>query len=163
VRNLDYKTVRYPGHRDLMKLLLEDLQLKHDQETLKDIMRKSMPCTMQDVVLVFVTVSGMRDGQLLQEVFARKIFADRGERTRCRPSRSPPPPASAPRWTCSAKASCRSGLHPAGAGGAAGLPGQPLRQGLPAVAPGGIDRLMNRWTVEPCLLPWPARFRTPMP
>jgi saccharopine dehydrogenase-like NADP-dependent oxidoreductase len=77
VRNLDYKTVRYPGHRDLMMMLLDDLQLKNDQETLKNIMRKSMPATMQDVVLVFVTVSGLRGGSLVQEVFARKIFAER--------------------------------------------------------------------------------------
>ncbi len=77
VRNLDYKTVRYPGHRALMMMLLDDLQLKNDTDTLKDIMRRSMPATMQDVVLVFVTVSGMRDGHLVQEVFARKIFADR--------------------------------------------------------------------------------------
>ena len=79
VRNLDYKTVRYPGHRDLMQFLLEDLALAGDQEQLKNIMRKSMPATMQDVVLVFVTVSGERDGQFVQEVFARKIFADRSE------------------------------------------------------------------------------------
>ena len=77
VLNLDYKTVRYPGHRNLMKFLLEDLALAADQELLKDIMRKSMPATMQDVVLVFVTVSGMKNGVLLQEVFARKIFAER--------------------------------------------------------------------------------------
>jgi saccharopine dehydrogenase-like NADP-dependent oxidoreductase len=79
VRSLDYKSVRYPGHRDLMKLLLEELQLKDDQETLKAIMRRSIPSTMQDVVLVFVTVSGMRAGALVQEVFARKIFAERSE------------------------------------------------------------------------------------
>ena len=80
VQTLDYKSVRYPGHRDLMKLLLEDLQLNQDTETLKAIMRKSIPSTMQDVVLVFVTVSGLRDGNLVQEVFARKIFADRDEK-----------------------------------------------------------------------------------
>jgi len=79
VRTLDYKSVRYPGHNALMKMLLEDLQLKDDQQTLKDILRKSVPGTMQDVVLVFVTVSGQRRGQLVQEVFARKIFADRTE------------------------------------------------------------------------------------
>jgi saccharopine dehydrogenase-like NADP-dependent oxidoreductase len=79
VQSLDYKSVRYPGHRNLMKMLLEELQLKHDPETLKDIMRKSIPSTMQDVVLVFVTVSGMKRGALVQEVFARKIFADRSE------------------------------------------------------------------------------------
>ncbi len=79
VQTLDYKSVRYPGHRDLMKMLLEELLLKDDPETLKDIMRKSIPSTMQDVVLVFVTVSGLRGGALVQEVFARKIFADRDE------------------------------------------------------------------------------------
>lgn len=53
--------------------------MQHDQDNLKEILRKSVPLTMQDVVLVFVTVSGERDGQLVQEVFARKIFADRSE------------------------------------------------------------------------------------
>ncbi len=80
VQTLDYKSVRYPGHRDLMKMLLEELQLKHDVETLKTIMRRSIPTTMQDVVLVFVTVSGMKRGTLVQEVFARKIFAERDEK-----------------------------------------------------------------------------------
>ncbi len=79
VQTLDYKSVRYPGHRALMKMLLEELLLKDDTETLKAIMRKAIPTTMQDVVLVFVTVSGMRQGTLVQEVFARKIFADRSE------------------------------------------------------------------------------------
>ena len=79
VETLDYKTVRYPGHRDLMKMLLQELGMQHDQETLKAIFRRSIPLTMQDVVLVFVTVSGERDGQFVQEVFARKIFADRSE------------------------------------------------------------------------------------
>lgn len=79
VQTLDYKSVRYPGHQALMKMLLEELQLNQDPETLKAIMRKSIPSTMQDVVLVFVTVSGLRKGQLVQEVFARKIFADRDE------------------------------------------------------------------------------------
>ncbi len=78
VQMLDYKSVRYPGHRALMQVLLEELQLRHDPETLKTIMRRAIPSTMQDVVLVFVTVSGLRDGVLLQEVFARKIFAERG-------------------------------------------------------------------------------------
>jgi saccharopine dehydrogenase-like NADP-dependent oxidoreductase len=77
VRTLDYKSVRYPGHQAAMMLLLEDLRMKDDTETLKAILRRAVPATMQDVVLVFVTVSGLRGGQLVQEVFARKIFADR--------------------------------------------------------------------------------------
>jgi saccharopine dehydrogenase (NAD+, L-lysine-forming) len=76
VANLDYKTVRYPGHCNLMKFLLEELRLNEDQEQLKEIMRRAVPATMQDVVLVFVTASGLRDGKLVQEVFTRKIFAN---------------------------------------------------------------------------------------
>jgi saccharopine dehydrogenase-like NADP-dependent oxidoreductase len=79
VRALDYKSVRYPGHRAAMKMLLEDLGLESDQELLKALLRRSVPATMQDVVLVFVTVSGLRGGAFVQEVFARKIFADRRE------------------------------------------------------------------------------------
>ncbi len=79
VQTLDYKTVRYPGHCGIMKMLLQELGMQNDQETLKDILRRSVPLTMQDVVLVFVTVSGDHDGKFVQEVFARKIFADRSE------------------------------------------------------------------------------------
>jgi saccharopine dehydrogenase-like NADP-dependent oxidoreductase len=79
VQALDYKTVRYPGHGAIMKMLLQELGMQHDQENLKAILRKSVPLTMQDVVLVFVTVSGECEGKFMQEVFARKIFADRSE------------------------------------------------------------------------------------
>lgn len=77
VQQLDYKTVRYPGHCSIMKLLLHDLGMQQQQEVLKDILRRAIPLTMQDVVLVFVTVSGECQGKFVQEVFARKIFADR--------------------------------------------------------------------------------------
>lgn len=75
VRDLDYKTVRYPGHQMRMKFLLDDLGLKRDQALLKQVLRNNVPTTMQDVVLVFITVSGLRDGVLVQDVFTRKIFA----------------------------------------------------------------------------------------
>lgn len=75
VRNLNYRTVRYPGHRDVMKLLLHDLRLGERRALLKEILESSIPVTMQDVVLVFVNVSGLREGLLMQETFARKIYS----------------------------------------------------------------------------------------
>src|SRR6201995_540424 len=72
---LDYKSVRYPGHRDLMKFLLDDLRMASDRDGLKAMFKRAVPSTAQDVVLVFVTVTGMRRGQLVQDVFTRKIFA----------------------------------------------------------------------------------------
>ena len=75
IEDLDYKTVRYPGHRDLMKVLVRDLRLHRRRDLLKDVLEAAIPITYQDVVLVFVTASGRRDGLLTQESFARKINA----------------------------------------------------------------------------------------
>jgi saccharopine dehydrogenase-like NADP-dependent oxidoreductase len=75
VRNLNYRTIRYPGHAAIMKALLNDLRLRDRRELLKDILENAVPITLQDVVIVFVTVSGMRNGQLMQETYANKIYA----------------------------------------------------------------------------------------
>jgi len=74
VRTLNYRSVRYPGHRDLMKALLHDLRLGSRRELLKDILEHSIPATLQDVVLIFVTVTGTKRGRLLQETYANKIY-----------------------------------------------------------------------------------------
>jgi saccharopine dehydrogenase-like NADP-dependent oxidoreductase len=75
VRYLDYKTIRYPGHRDIAKLLLQDFGLAGKREVMKDILHAAIPATAQDVVIVFVTASGIREGQRTQESFARKVYA----------------------------------------------------------------------------------------
>jgi saccharopine dehydrogenase-like NADP-dependent oxidoreductase len=75
VDNLNYRTVRYPGHRDIMKILIQDLRLGERRELLKDIFETALPMTLQDVVLVFVTVSGNSDGRYIQTTFARKVYS----------------------------------------------------------------------------------------
>ena len=75
VRNLNYRTIRYPGHAAIMKALLNDLRLRDRRGLLKDILENSLPATLQDVVIVFVTVSGLKDGHLIQETYANKIYA----------------------------------------------------------------------------------------
>jgi saccharopine dehydrogenase-like NADP-dependent oxidoreductase len=75
IENLNYKTVRYPGHRDIIKTLVRDLRLGLRRDILKDVLETAIPITFQDVVLVFVTVSGQRHGQLTQESYAKKIYA----------------------------------------------------------------------------------------
>ena len=75
VRNLNYRTIRYPGHAAIMKALLNDLRLRDRRELLKDILENAVPITLQDVVIIFVTVSGKRGGQLVQETYANKIYA----------------------------------------------------------------------------------------
>ncbi|MGD9649955.1 MAG: saccharopine dehydrogenase C-terminal domain-containing protein [Dongiaceae bacterium] len=74
-RNISYKTVRYPGHCEIMQILLQDLGLKDKRDVLKKILEDSIPSSKQDVVLVFVTVTGLRNKRLAQENFLRKIYA----------------------------------------------------------------------------------------
>jgi len=75
VRTLNYRTIRYPGHAAIMKALLHDLRLRDRRDVLKDILEQALPATMQDVVIVFVTVAGLRGGRLQQETYARKIYS----------------------------------------------------------------------------------------
>jgi saccharopine dehydrogenase-like NADP-dependent oxidoreductase len=74
VNNLSYQTIRYPGHREIMKTLLHDLRLSERRELLKDILEYAVPATVQDVVLIFVTVSGKKDGRLMQDTYANKVY-----------------------------------------------------------------------------------------
>ena len=75
VRNLNYKTIRYPGHAAIMKALLNDLDLRNRRDLLKDILENAVPATLQDVVIVFVTVSGLKEGRLMQETYVDKVYA----------------------------------------------------------------------------------------
>src|SRR4051794_21005953 len=75
VENLNYKTARYPGHRDIVKLLVPDLHLGPRRGIFKDVLETAIPITYQDVVLIFVTVSGWINGHLTQESYAKKIYA----------------------------------------------------------------------------------------
>jgi saccharopine dehydrogenase-like NADP-dependent oxidoreductase len=72
---MNYRTVRYPGHLLIVKALLNDLNLKNRHDLLKDVFENALPATMQDVVVVFVTVCGWKDGRYLQETYANKVYA----------------------------------------------------------------------------------------
>jgi saccharopine dehydrogenase-like NADP-dependent oxidoreductase len=74
VQSMDYKTMRYPGHCAQMRLLMNDLKLNHDRDTLKRILENAVPQTLQDVVIVYVAVSGSQDGELREENYVSKIY-----------------------------------------------------------------------------------------
>ena len=74
VESMNYKTIRYPGHCEQMRLLMNDLKLNHDRGTLKRILENAVPQTLQDVVIVYVAVTGTQDGQLREENYVNKIY-----------------------------------------------------------------------------------------
>ena len=76
VRELNYRTIRYVGHRELAALLVNELRLSERRDLLKDVLEHALPVTYQDVVITFCTVTGWIKGQLVQITDARKIYQE---------------------------------------------------------------------------------------
>lgn len=74
VNTMNYKTLRYPGHCEKVHLLMNDLKLNHDRGTLKRILEQAVPQTLQDVVIIYTSVTGLRDGDLFEENYVKKIY-----------------------------------------------------------------------------------------
>lgn len=73
VSNMDYKTARYPGHRDFMHFLIHGLGFIKRRQELEKLFNQEVPLTKQDVVLVYCSVVGKKNGQLIEITDARKI------------------------------------------------------------------------------------------
>jgi saccharopine dehydrogenase-like NADP-dependent oxidoreductase len=74
VNTMNYKTIRYPGHCEQMRLLMNGLKLNHDRDTLKRILENAVPQTLQDVVIIYAAVNGMQDGELREENYVNKVY-----------------------------------------------------------------------------------------
>lgn len=74
VNTMNYKTLRYPGHCEKIHLLMNDLKLNNDRGTLKRILEQAVPKTLQDVVIIYTSVTGMREGELFEENNVKKIY-----------------------------------------------------------------------------------------
>jgi saccharopine dehydrogenase-like NADP-dependent oxidoreductase len=72
--HMNYKTMRYPGHCEQMRLLMNDLKLNHDRPTLKRVLENAVPQTLQDVVVVYAAVTGLQGGELREENYVNKIY-----------------------------------------------------------------------------------------
>lgn len=74
LQSLNYKTIRYPGHCEKMRFLMNDLNLNEDRDTLKRILERVVPKTYQDVVLIYVTVEGIKQGELIEKNYVNRIY-----------------------------------------------------------------------------------------
>ena len=73
IKNLNYKTLRYIGHRDLMKFLLFDLKLNEYRAILKQVLESAVPTTDQDLVVVLCGVEGRKNGILTQQTYTKTV------------------------------------------------------------------------------------------
>lgn len=74
VNNLNYKTLRYPGHCDKMFFLMNDLKLNQDRENLKNILQKFLAYTRDDVVIVWISIQGNQQGRLMEHSYVAKFY-----------------------------------------------------------------------------------------
>lgn len=74
VKNLDYKTIRYPGHCHKMSFLLQDLKLGNRPELVKEILSGVLSHTEQDKVIIYVSVEGKRDNMMWEVNYTNTLF-----------------------------------------------------------------------------------------
>ncbi|MFU8797940.1 MAG: saccharopine dehydrogenase family protein [Gammaproteobacteria bacterium] len=55
IDELDYKTLRYPGHCEKMRFLMQDLKLNTDRKVLKHILERVLPKTIEDFIVISVS------------------------------------------------------------------------------------------------------------
>jgi saccharopine dehydrogenase-like NADP-dependent oxidoreductase len=75
VESLDYKTLRYPGHCELMDFMANEMRMGQDRKLMAQILTDAKPQTTDDVVYVYSAVEGEKDGKTLRETFVRAYHA----------------------------------------------------------------------------------------
>jgi saccharopine dehydrogenase-like NADP-dependent oxidoreductase len=73
VKNLHFRTIRYPGHLDYMQFLLDDLGLRSRRDLLGTVLRNGLPKAEPDALVVEVRATGTRDGRPAAELFSHRI------------------------------------------------------------------------------------------
>ncbi|MEW6154091.1 MAG: saccharopine dehydrogenase C-terminal domain-containing protein [Actinomycetota bacterium] len=68
---LDYKTLRYPGHCQLMRFFFDELHLRNQRELAGRILVEAKPPVDDDVVYLYAAVEGRRDGRLVRDQVVR--------------------------------------------------------------------------------------------
>jgi saccharopine dehydrogenase (NAD+, L-lysine-forming) len=74
VENLDYKTMRYPGHARLMNFFFHELLMREDRELAGRILKNAKPSVDEDVVHIHVSAEGLQDGRLSRKEFVRSYY-----------------------------------------------------------------------------------------
>jgi len=74
VENLDYKSIRYPGHAQLMNFFFHELLLRDDRQRAGEILVHAKPPVSDDVVYVHASAEGWQQGRLAREEFVESYY-----------------------------------------------------------------------------------------
>ncbi len=74
VTHLNYKTIRYPGHCQLMRFFFNELFMSEKRELAGKILVHAKPPVNDDVVYVHAAVEGWKSKKLFRDEFVRSYF-----------------------------------------------------------------------------------------
>lgn len=74
VENLDYKSIRYPGHAKLMNFIFHELLMREDRDKTGEMLVNAKPPVNDDVVYVHVSAEGWHRDTLVREEFVRAYY-----------------------------------------------------------------------------------------
>ena len=74
IENLDYKTIRYPGHAGLMNFFFHELLMRQDRKKAGEILVNAKPPVTEDVVYVHASVEGWKGEALSRDEFVRAYY-----------------------------------------------------------------------------------------
>ena len=74
IENLDYKSMRYPGHAEQMNFFFHELLMRERRDLAGQILTHAKPPVDDDVVYIHVAAEGWRDGQLFRREFVRTYY-----------------------------------------------------------------------------------------
>ena len=74
VQDLNYKTMRYPGHCEQMRFFFQELYMRDNRQLAGEILVNAKPPVNDDVVFVHAAVEGWQDKQLRREEYVEAFF-----------------------------------------------------------------------------------------
>jgi len=74
VDNLDYKSLRYPGHVELMNFFFHELLMREKRELAGEILTHAKPPVDDDVVHIYVSAEGQSEGRLMRREYVRSYY-----------------------------------------------------------------------------------------
>ncbi len=74
VPNMDYKTMRYPGHVELMNFFFHELLMRDRRKDAGEILVNAKPPVSDDIVYIHVSAEGNVDGKLGRREFVRGLM-----------------------------------------------------------------------------------------
>jgi saccharopine dehydrogenase-like NADP-dependent oxidoreductase len=74
VDNLDYKSIRYPGHVQQMNFFFHELLMREDRRKAGEILTNAKPPVNDDVVYIHASAEGLKGTQLFRDEFVNAYY-----------------------------------------------------------------------------------------